>query len=157
MVCKTSVIITFALCTVWLGKQWSGHPAMRALQGNSWCYNIHHLGSWYVWVSMEIMWQMPYGFCSSDSHAYSYEIITVLILILMIFAVLLCYLSSRERNAWKNSYLSGTQILTSVMLVQCSTSWVIKPAGSRSLCGSMISPLIEDTCDLINEMSYETL
>jgi len=47
----------------------------------------------------------------------------------IIFAVLL-----------KNSGLDETWTLTSVMLVQCSTSWAIRPNGSWSLCGPMISP-----------------
>ena len=42
--------------------------------------------------------------------------------LLMIFGVMLCYLISSERKAFKNSGWSGTRTLTSVTPVQCSSS-----------------------------------
>lgn len=39
------------------------------------------------------------------------------------------------RKAW-----TGSQTLSSAMLVQWSTIWAIRPTGSWSLCGSIISP-----------------
>ena len=44
------------------------------------------------------------------------------------------YLCSNEEG------LNGIRTQTSAIPVQCSTRWVIRPVGSCSLCGSIISP-----------------
>ena len=53
----------------------------------------------------------------------------------IIFAVLLYYLNSREGKTW-----TGLEhwLLQCQWNVVCSTSWAIRPTGSWSLCGSMI-------------------
>ena len=48
-----------------------------------------------------------------------------------------CFRSSQK--SLKSSGINETRTLTSVMLVQCYTSWVIQPTGSYLLCGSMMS------------------
>ena len=60
-----------------------------------------------------------------------------------------------KESGLKNSSLNRTWTLPSAMPVQYLTSWTIRPTGSWSLCGSMISLRIVDICVLINEVSFE--
>ena len=68
---------------------------------------------------------------------------TITASMLMIFAFMLCFLSSSDRSTWK--FRPG-QVLNPDLYdeVQCFISWAIGPPESRILCGSMISPLIVD-------------
>ena len=43
--------------------------------------------------------------------------------------------------------------LTSVMPLQCSISWAIRPAGNRLLCGSIISPLMWNNYHCLTTLS----
>ena len=52
-----------------------------------------------------------------------------------------CDLAVFLRNLCSNEEgLNGIRTQTSAIPVQCSTRWVIRPVGSCSLCGSIISP-----------------
>ena len=79
---------------------------------------------------------------------------TITASMLMIFAVMLCYLSSSDRSAWK---IQAWTVLEPDLYdaVQCFISWAIGPTESWILCGSMISRKIVDICLLINEFSFE--
>ena len=79
---------------------------------------------------------------------------TIATSLLMIFAVMLCYLSSSDRSAWNIQAWTGLEP-DPYDAMQCFISWAIGPTESWILCGSMISRKIVDICLLINDFSFE--